>query len=227
MTDPLPVQVIIKASNDQLNGVMTMQTVTVNEQAVTPSKIVCVGRNYVAHIEELGNEITADMVVFNKPNSAITDILRSQMADEPLHYEGELAFMVNDGKLAAVGFGLDLTKRGLQSRLKEKGLPWERAKAFDGAALFSDFVALPRDLSHLSLQLEVDGELRQSGGVALMMYQPDAILRELNAFTSLEDGDIIMTGTPAGVGEIRTGQRFEGRVLDKYKQLVAATWIAQ
>ena len=227
MTDPLPVQVIIKASNDQLNGVMTMQTVTVNEQAVTPSKIVCVGRNYVAHIEELGNEITADMVVFNKPNSAITDILRSQMADEPLHYEGELAFMVNDGKLAAVGFGLDLTKRGLQSRLKEKGLPWERAKAFDGAALFSEFVALPRDLSHLSLQLEVDGELRQSGGVALMMYPPDAILRELNAFTSLEDGDIIMTGTPAGVGSVRTGEHFQGRVLAGGKLLVAASWVSQ
>jgi len=204
-----------------------MQTVTVKEQAVAPSKIVCVGRNYVAHIEELGNEIPADMVVFNKPNSAITDILRSQMADEPLHYEGELAFTVKGGKLAAVGFGLDLTKRGLQSRLKDKGLPWERAKAFDGAALFSKFVALPRDLSRLSLELEVDGELRQSGGIALMMYKPDAILRELNAFTTLEDGDIIMTGTPAGVGEIRTGERFEGRVLDKYKQLVAATWIAQ
>ena len=77
------------------------------------------------------------------------------------------------------------------------------------------------------LELEVDGELRQSGGVALMMYQPEAILQELNAFTSLEDGDIIMTGTPAGVGEIRTGERFEGRVLDRYKQLVTATWIAQ
>ncbi len=104
--------------------------------AVTPSKIVCVGRNYVAHIEELGNEIPEQMVVFNKPNSAIGDTLYANLG-EPLHYESELAFMVRAGQLAAVAFGLDLTRRELQSRLKHRGLPWERAKAFDGAALFS------------------------------------------------------------------------------------------
>src|SRR5210317_1676835 len=156
-----------------------MQTVTVNGQSVTPSKIVCVGRNYVAHIEELGNEMPEDMVVFNKPNSAITDILRSQMGGEPLHYEGELCFMVKAGALHAVGFGLDLTKRELQSRLKEKSLPWERAKAFDGAALFSEFVSLPENLASLSLELTVDGAPRQEGGVELMMYPPEAILKEL------------------------------------------------
>ena len=137
---------------------LTMQTITVNGRSVTPSKVVCIGRNYVAHIEELGNEIPEQMVVFNKPNSAISDILRSQIAGEALHYESELAFVIEGGKLAAVGFGLDLTKRGLQSRLKEKGLPWERAKAFDGAALFSGFVALPKEVSSLSLQLTVDGD---------------------------------------------------------------------
>ena len=204
-----------------------MQTITVNGRRVTPSKVVCIGRNYVAHIEELGNEIPDQMVVFNKPNSAISDILRSQIAGEGLHYESELAFAIEGGKLAAVGFGLDLTKRGLQSRLKEKGLPWERAKAFDGAALFSDFVALPKELSSLSLQLTVDGTLRQSGGIRLMMYKPDTILRELCEFITLEDGDIIMTGTPEGVGEIRTGERFEGLVLAGSKQLVAANWVAQ
>jgi len=204
-----------------------MQTITVNGRSVTPSKVVCIGRNYVAHIEELGNEIPEQMVVFNKPNSAISDILRSQIAGEALHYESELAFVIEGGKLAAVGFGLDLTKRGLQSRLKEKGLPWERAKAFDGAALFSGFVALPKEVSSLSLQLTVDGTLRQSGGVRLMMYKPDTIVRELQEFTTLEDGDIIMTGTPEGVGEIRTGERFEGLVLAGSKPLVAASWVAQ
>jgi len=132
-----------------------MQTITVIGRRVTPSKVVCIGRNYIAHIEELGNEIPDQMVVFNKPNSAISDILRSQIAGEPLHYEGELAFVIEGGKLAAVGFGLDLTKR------------------------------------------------------------------------TLEDGDIIMTGTPEGVGELRTGERFEGRVLAGSKELVTATWIAQ
>ena len=204
-----------------------MQTVTVNGQSVTPSKIVCVGRNYVAHIEELGNEMPEDMVVFNKPNSAITDILRSQMGGEPLHYEGELCFMVKAGALHAVGFGLDLTKRELQSRLKEKSLPWERAKAFDGAALFSEFVSLPENLASLSLELTVDGAPRQEGGVELMMYPPEAILKELAAFITLEDGDIIMTGTPAGVGGIHTGERFEAQVLAAGRSLLSATWVAQ
>jgi len=204
-----------------------MQTVTVNGQSVTPSKIVCVGRNYVAHIEELGNEMPEDMVVFNKPNSAITDILRSQMGGEPLHYEGELCFMVKAGALHAVGFGLDLTKRELQSRLKEKSLPWERAKAFDGAALFSEFVSLPENLASLSLELTVDGAPRQGGGVELMMYPPEAILDELAAFITLEDGDIIMTGTPAGVGGIHTGERFEAQVLAAGRSLLSATWVAQ
>ena len=204
-----------------------MQTITVNGQSVTPSKIVCVGRNYVAHIEELGNEIPEDMVVFNKPNSAITDILRSQIGGEPLHYEGELCFVIKAGALHAVGFGLDLTKRELQSRLKEKSLPWERAKAFDGAALFSEFVSLPEALANLSMELTVDGAPRQEGGVALMMYPPEAILKELAAFITLEDGDIIMTGTPAGVGAIHTGERFEAQVLAAGRSLLSATWVAQ
>lgn len=204
-----------------------MQFVKVAGEAVAPSKVVCIGRNYVAHIEELGNEVPDQMVVFIKPNSAIGDILRSQVGDEELHYEGELAFAVRRGALAAVGFGLDLTKRSLQGRLKEKGLPWERAKAFDGAALFSEFVPLPSEPERLALQLVVDGQLRQTGGVELMMYRPATILRELATFLTLEDGDIIMTGTPAGVGAIRTGERFEGRVLHERGTLVTATWVAQ
>ena len=203
-----------------------MNTINVNGNTVQPSKILCVGRNYRAHIEELGNEIPDSMVVFNKPNSAISDTLYSDINNQPLHYESELAFTVKEGKLDAVGFGLDLTKRALQSTLKAKGLPWERAKAFDGAALFSAFVTLPKDIEGLSLQLNVDGEHRQAGGISLMIYTPVQIIRELESFTTLEDGDIIMTGTPAGVGEIKAGQGFEGEVLLAGKTLVSATWIA-
>lgn len=203
-----------------------MNTINVNGNTVQPSKILCVGRNYRAHIEELGNEIPDSMVVFNKPNSAISDTLYSDINNQPLHYESELAFTVKEGKLDAVGFGLDLTKRALQSTLKAKGLPWERAKAFDGAALFSAFVTLPKDIEGLSLQLNVDGEQRQAGGISLMIYTPAQIIRELETFTTLEDGDIIMTGTPAGVGEIKAGQAFEGKVLLAGKTLVSATWIA-
>lgn len=203
-----------------------MNTISVNGNTVQPSKILCVGRNYRAHIEELGNEIPDSMVVFNKPNSAISSTLYSDINNQPLHYESELAFTVKEGKLDAVGFGLDLTKRALQSTLKAKGLPWERAKAFDGAALFSAFVTLPKDIEGLSLQLNVDGEQRQAGGISLMIYTPVQIIRELESFTTLEDGDIIMTGTPAGVGEIKAGQGFEGEVLLAGKTLVSATWIA-
>jgi len=204
-----------------------MQSVEVCGRTVYPTKIVCIGRNYVAHIRELANDIPDSMVVFNKPNSAISAILRSRIGDENLHYEGELAFTVDKSRLSAVGFGLDLTRRGLQSELKQKGLPWERAKAFDGAALFSAFVALPGELESLALRLTVDGQLRQAGGVELMLYRPEAILRELSTFTTLEDGDIIMTGTPAGVGEVRPGQVFEGQVFHGEIRLVTANWIAQ
>lgn len=204
-----------------------MKTINVNGSIVTPSKIVCVGRNYVAHIEELGNEVPEEMVVFNKPNCAITDILRSQMAGEDLHYESELCFTVAGGEFSAVGFGLDLTKRGLQARLKEKGLPWERAKAFDGSVLFSRFLPAPDDFSQLSLELHVDGKIRQAGGVELMMYPPDVILEELKSYTTLEDGDVVMTGTPAGVGSVKTGEHFEGYVLHGGRLLVQASWIAQ
>lgn len=203
-----------------------MHQVICEGRPVTPSKIVCVGRNYVAHIEELGNEIPQQMVVFNKPNSALGNTLYAEL-DEPLHYEGELALMLYRGQFAAVAFGLDLTRRELQSRLKEKGLPWERAKAFDGAALFSEFVALPHDLDELRLRLEVDGELRQQGGVNLMMYKPATILAELARYTTLEDGDIVMTGTPAGVGMVELGRHYRGSVLAGESVLVSTSWVAR
>ena len=204
-----------------------MQSVNLHGKSIQPSKIVCVGRNYVAHIRELQNEVPDNMVVFNKPNSAITDTLRSHIDDEALHYESELAFIVENGTLSAVGFGLDLTKRALQTELKEKGPPWERAKSFDGAALFSDFVTYSGDIELLSLRLKVDGEQRQAGGVHMMIHKPGAIIKELAGFMTLENGDIIMTGTPSGVGEIRPGERFEGQVLLGDKPIVYASWIAQ
>ena len=204
-----------------------MHHISFAQTTFTPSKIVCVGRNYVAHIQELGNEIPDDMVVFNKPNSAISSCLLAQIDGETLHYEGEIALLISAGEIAGVGFGLDLTRRELQSRLKAKGLPWERAKAFDGAALFSEFVPAPADLQTLSLRLTVNGELRQAGGVGLMIYPPAEILRELGRFTTLEDGDIVMTGTPAGVGAIRSQDSFRGALLDGDRELVSVSWQAQ
>lgn len=204
-----------------------MNTVSTKGATLSPSKIVCVGRNYVAHVEELGNEIPEDMVVFIKPNSAISDTLHSSIEGEALHYEGEIVFLVRNNRFSEVGFGIDLTRRELQSRLKKKGLPWERAKAFNGAAVFSKFVPLPNQLDTLSLQLQVAGEPRQTGTVAMMLYKPATILSELQKFTTLEDGDLVMTGTPEGVGTINQGERFEGAILSGKDVLVRASWVAE
>ena len=204
-----------------------MNTIQLESESITPSKIVCIGRNYLEHIRELGNETPDDMVIFNKPNSALSAGLRSSAGGESLHYEGEICFSVRAGQLHGVGFGLDLTRRELQSYLKSKGLPWERAKAFDGAACFSDFVLLgDTPVESLSLQLEINGELRQEGGYDLMMYKPDAILDGVQAFMSLADDDVIMTGTPKGVGQVQAGDRFVGRVLAGSEVLVSAEWSA-
>lgn len=200
-------------------------TVQVADREVVPSKIVCVGRNYAEHVAELGNEMPDAMVIFIKPNSAITDTLRADHG-EPVQYEGELCFMVEGGRFAYVGFGLDLTKRGQQLRNKAKGLPWERAKAFDGAALFSRFVPIDDVDPSLGFDLAIDGETVQRGDQALMSYRPDAILAEIRTFLTLEDGDIVMTGTPKGVAEVEAGRHYAGRVLRGEEVLTTAAWVA-
>ena len=201
-----------------------MNSIKLESGSFTPSKIVCIGRNYLEHIKELGNETPEQMVIFNKPNSAISERLHATRG-EPLHYEGEICFMVRGNQLHALGFGLDLTQRELQSKLKAKGLPWERAKAFDGAACFSDFVTLGDiEPASLSLQLEINGELRQHGGYDLMLHKPAQILAGIQEFMTLEDGDIIMTGTPSGVGQVQTGDEFVGRVISDGRILVSQQW---
>lgn len=202
-----------------------MKTVNLSDKKIVPSKIICIGRNYVDHITELGNEIPDEMVVFLKPNSAISEQLLS-VHQEPLHYEAELCFLYEQGRFVAVAVGLDLTKRKLQDKLKAKGLPWERAKAFDGAAVFSDFVAISSVDEQLNLALTIDGKPIQSGGISLMMYKPDVILEQLTSFISLADGDIVMTGTPKGVGQIVAGSEFVAQVKIGDKTLVSATWLA-
>lgn len=202
-----------------------MRTVDFNGNAVVPNKILCVGKNYVAHIEEMNSVIPENMVVFMKPNASIGNTLHAELG-ETLHYEGEICLLMCDDVVAGVGFGLDLTKRTTQAKLKDAGLPWERSKSFNGAALFSQFVTAPSSLDELVLELWVDGVLRQRGGVDLMMYRPANILDELHSFTTLDDHDIVMTGTPAGVGAIKAGEYYEGRLLDGDRQLVSVSWTA-
>ena len=200
-----------------------MNSIIFDNIEITPSKVVCIGRNYVEHIKELGNEIPKNMVLFLKPNSAVSNELKYVSDDN--HYEGEISFLVINKKIAGVGFGLDLTKRELQSYLKSKGLPWERAKCFDGAAVFSEFVPFVCEVDELSLELYINADLVQKGSVAHMIYKPKAILKEVESFLSLEDGDIIMSGTPKGVGKYKKGDKFTGRILYKETVLVGHEWM--
>lgn len=203
-----------------------MNYILFDSKKVYPSKILCIGRNYVAHIEELNNDIPSEPVFFIKPNSSISDEIYS-LQDEHIHYEAEISFIVESNELKGVGFGLDLTKREVQDRLKSKGLPWERAKAFDNAAVFSEFVTFKGNMRELRMELYINDRLVQQGGYDLMMNKPDDILREAATFLSFEDGDIIMTGTPKGVGPIHCGDTFVGKIFENETLIVDGCWVVK
>lgn len=204
-----------------------MRTVIVDGARVAPSKVVCVGRNYVEHIKELNNEVPTSMVLFMKPNSALSSELITG-AQIPLHYEGEISFLIREGKIFAVGFGLDLTNRELQSELKVKGLPWERAKAFNGAAVMSQFVSIEEsDIAKLSMQLWINGALVQEGNSDLMIYKPLTVIDEISSFSTLVDNDIVMTGTPKGVGSYVKGDRFVGKIFLGDSEIISHEWVAK
>ncbi len=203
-----------------------MKEIALSAEAVVPSKIVCIGRNYAAHAAELGNAIPDEMVVFVKSNSAISDQLLSEFGGEKLHFETEICLLHRAGRFTAVGVGLDLTRREKQNELKTKGLPWERCKSFDGAAVLSPFVDFDGELDTLRLELDIDGEVAQRGGVPQMLFPPAQILADLKTFMSLEDHDVVMTGTPAGVGPVRAGAVFDARVFAAEVLVVSQRWVA-
>lgn len=197
-----------------------MNRILLKNSEIFPSKVVCIGRNYMEHIKELKNEIPEDMVFFIKPNSAISDKLIFPKNQNSCHYEAEISFLIEDNKITAVAFGLDLTLREVQNKLKNKQLPWERAKAFDGAAVFSKFVSFDGDISQLGIELFINGELKQKGDISMMINKPLDIIKEANSFLSFEDGDILMSGTPCGVGEFKRGDLFVGKILFENKIIV-------
>jgi 2-keto-4-pentenoate hydratase/2-oxohepta-3-ene-1,7-dioic acid hydratase in catechol pathway len=187
-----------------------MRTIRFNNNTIAPSKVVCIGRNYVEHIYELGNEIPENMVLFNKPNSAITNRLKFYQSD--CRFEGEICFLVIDNKFQGIGFGLDLTKANIQNHLKAKGLPWERAKGFDGSCVLGKFIPLDGNLETLEMKLYINENLQQHATYDLMIYKPLEILEEIQTFMSLEDGDIIMSGTPKGVASYTKGDIFRAEI---------------
>jgi 2-keto-4-pentenoate hydratase/2-oxohepta-3-ene-1,7-dioic acid hydratase in catechol pathway len=187
------------------------------------NKIICIGRNYVEHIKELKNEMPSEAVYFMKPFSSISEEIK--VVDySPMHYEGEICFLM--GEKIKVGFGFDFTLREIQNELKKKGLPWERAKAFKGSAVFSEFVDF-NDIEKLGLEVYKNGELVQKGGVNLMIYKPQFLFEDIERIFGLNKGDIVMSGTPKGVGVVKSGDVFEGRILEEKKVLVSKKWVVK
>jgi 2-keto-4-pentenoate hydratase/2-oxohepta-3-ene-1,7-dioic acid hydratase in catechol pathway len=202
-----------------------MNKITLDKKEISPSKVFCIGRNYTEHIAELNNETPEEMVFFIKPNSSISDSLIFPKGNSSCHYEAELSFLINDNKISAVAFGLDLTLREVQSKLKAKGLPWERAKSFDNASVFSEFKSFDGDINELRVQLFINDELKQDGNVSQMINKPEQIIEEANTFLSFENGDILMSGTPKGVGEFKVGDKFLGKILYKDEVIIEKEFI--
>jgi acylpyruvate hydrolase len=185
-------------------------------------RIFAIGRNYAEHIKELSNERPDEPVIFTKPDTAV---LRNNAPfyypsfSSDVHYEGELVLRISkegkniDEKFArkyvdAIGIGVDFTARDLQQKAKEKGLPWDIAKGFNGSAPVSDkFIPVNefKDLKNINFSLTVNGELKQQGNTSFMLFSFDYIISYLSKFFTLRTGDLIFTGTPKGVGPIKVG----------------------
>lgn len=194
-------------------------------------KIICVGRNYADHARELGNALPEAPVLFLKPSSSLLlpgkDLYYPEFTKD-LHYEAELVFRIGkNGKyiaekfasryLSAVSVGIDFTARDIQDRQKEKGLPWEIAKAFDGSAAVGRFFPLTPDdvMNEWSFALWKNGMPVQQGDSSEMVFSPAAILSYASRFFTLNTGDLLFTGTPAGVGPVQPGDRLEAMLQDE------------
>ena len=191
-------------------------------------KLICIGRNYTDHIKELENEKPTDPVVFLKPDTAI--LLKKQPFFIPdfsddVHHEVEVLVKMKkvgkhiDKKFAykyydEIGLGIDFTARDLQAQLKAKGLPWEKAKAFDGAAVIGRWLPKSKfeNVDHINFSLKKNDEVVQSGNTELMLWKIDELIEYVSKYFTLKIGDIIFTGTPAGVGKVFAEDRLIGYI---------------
>ncbi len=202
-------------------------------------KIVCVGRNYAAHAKELNNPIPSVPILFIKPASsavAIAPVVTIPKNQGSVHHELEIAILIGKplshsgvedviSAIAGIGLGLDLTLRDVQDQLKEKGHPWERAKAFDGACPLTEFVAPKADMSkddwqNLELTLNKNNALQQQGSSADMLFPILGLVAHMSEYFSLQAGDIILTGTPAGVGPLEAGDQLSYQLVLNESMLV-------
>lgn len=201
------------------------------KQAIPVANIFCIGRNYAAHIAELGNKQPTAPVVFLKPTSALStedNLIHLPKFSQQVDYETELVLLIGrEAKqirpeqalecIAGYGVGLDLTARDVQSVAKEQGLPWTLAKGFDHAACVSTFVAAAEigDPIRLTFQMKQNGIHRQHGEVSLMLFDIPHIIAYLSTMFTLQAGDLVYTGTPEGIGTVNKGDRFELNLADK------------
>lgn len=180
-------------------------------------KIICIGRNYVNHAKELGNAVPTSPVLFIKPETALNATPSFQYPDfsGDIHFELELVLKINktgknislnkaDSYYNQIGLGIDFTARDLQTELKTKGLPWEKAKAFDGSAVVSDFISINEleNLDEINFELLKNGQSVQKGNSKDMLFNFSNIISYSSKYFTLEEGDLIFTGTPQGVGSI-------------------------
>ena len=188
-------------------------------------KIICIGRNYVAHARELDNEVPSKPVFFMKPDSALVISNRPFFYPDfskDVHHELEVVIRIDrlgrsiEEKFAGryfseLALGVDFTARDLQKEQKEKGLPWEIAKGFDYSAPVSDFVPVKqfKDIHDLNFRLDLNGSTVQEGNTSLMIFSFEQIIAYVSRFMTLKTGDLIYTGTPAGVGPVKVGDRLE------------------
>lgn len=194
-------------------------------------KLICIGRNYAAHIDELNNERPSEPVVFIKPDSAVLpreqDFYIPDFSDD-VHYEVEVLVKIKKvGKHISekfahkyydeIGLGIDFTARDVQSKLKAKGLPWEKAKGFDGAAVVGAWMPKKKyeNLDQLKFSLLKNGQIVQNGNTALMLWKIDELISYVSTYFTLKKGDVLFTGTPAGVGKVMANDYLQGIIEDE------------
>ena len=194
-------------------------------------KIICIGKNYAEHVKEMNSAIPKEPVFFMKPDTAV--IKDGQPFYYPdfskeVHHEVELILKINKpGKNIAVefankyydeiGIGIDFTARDLQMQCKEKGLPWEKAKAFDGSAALGSFVDKKQfsTMNNINFYLTINGNMVQTGNTKDLLFSFDTVIAYVSKFITLKTGDLLYTGTPEGVGNVKIGDRLEGYIEDQ------------
>lgn len=193
-------------------------------------KIICIGRNYAEHAKEMKSDVPTEPVFFMKPDTSLLkegDIYIPEFTKD-LHHEIELVLKIcKTGKhieeqfahkyYDEIGLGIDFTARDVQAKCKEKGLPWEKAKAFDNAAPLGKMVKKEElgDLSKIEFELKINGETRQKGNSKDLIFSFDKVISYISKFVTLKQGDLIYTGTPEGVGQVKIGDKMEGFVNGK------------